>query len=162
MWARSSECGSAIEEDINITKTAGGFVYWYHNSHVYFALIQCEDGSWVLPFGHQKRNESSLDKTAIREVAEEINISKEKLQIIRDIGCYNNVEILDKRKLYTENSFFLMKYASDETNVIAESEHLSVRWWNIEEQLPFMHYIYQKQLVREIIKKEFNIEAKME
>lgn len=55
-----------------------------------------------------------------------------------------------------------MEYISDGLNKLhTDFEHLSAKWWNINEELPFMFYIYQKILINETIKKEFNIDVKL-
>ena len=55
-----------------------------------------------------------------------------------------------------------MEYESNEVDELhTDFEHLSAKWWDIDEEFPFMFYIYQKILISETIKREFDVEAKI-
>ncbi len=162
LWINNSEYGKTFKENIDVEISAGGFVFYKQNSNIYIALVQRDDGSWVLPKGHKKLTDQSLEDAAIREVSEETGLSKSQLRCIRKIDSYTYDEsaaVFDVNKI---NHFYLMEYISDDfIELHTDFEHLSAKWWNIKEELPFMFYIYQKILINETIKREFNIEAKI-
>lgn len=162
LWVNNSEYGKTFKENIDVEISAGGFVFYRQNSDVYVALVQRDDGSWVLPKGHKKISDKSIEETAIREVSEETGLSKKKLRCIKEIDSYTYDESAVAFDVNKINQFYLMEYISDELKELhTDFEHLSAKWWNIREELPFMFYIYQKILINETIKREFNIDAKM-
>ncbi len=162
LWVNNSVYGKTFKENIDIEVSAGGFVFCKYDSNVYLALVQREDGSWVLPKGHKKVKDSSLEETAIREVSEETGLRKNLLRCIRKIDSYSYDETAEELSINKINHFYLIEYLSEEINDLhTDFEHLSAKWWNIAEELPFMFYVYQKILINETIKREFNIDAKM-
>lgn len=162
LWINNSDFGKTLKENIDIEICAGGIVFFKKNDDVYIALVQREDGSWVLPKGHRTNNDNSLEETAIREVSEEAGLSVHKLKCIKKIDSYAHDEtakIYDVNKI---NHFYLIEYVSDSIKELhADFEHLSARWWNIKEELPYMFYVYQKILISETIKNEFGIDVKI-
>lgn len=162
LWVNNSELSKTYKEHFDVEVSAGGFVFSQHNSNIYIALVQRDDGSWVLPKGHKKVSDKSIEETAIREVSEETGLSPNKLRCLRKIDSYAYDESAIAFNINKVNHFYLMEYISDELKELhTDFEHLSAKWWNISEELPFMFYIYQKILINETIKKEFNIEAKL-
>ncbi len=162
LWVNNSELSKTYKEHFDIEVSAGGFVFCRHNSNTYVALVQRDDGSWVLPKGHKKVSDKSIEETAIREVSEETGLSPTKLRCLRKIDSYSYDESAVALDVNKVNHFYLMEYISDEFQELnTDFEHLSAKWWRIDEELPFMFYIYQKVLLNETIKKEFNIDAKM-
>lgn len=162
LWINNSEFGKTLKENIDIEVSAGGFVFCKHKSKIYLALVQREDGSWVLPKGHKKITDNSVEETAIREVSEEIGLLPEKLRCIRKIDTYAHDEIAEIYDINKINFFFLMEYLSNDIDELhTDFEHLSAKWWDVGDELPFMFYVYQKILVNKTIKKEFNIDAKI-
>lgn len=162
LWFNNSVFGKTYKENIDIEISAGGFVFCKNNAGVWLALVQREDGSWVLPKGHKKIKDSSLEETAIREVSEETGLEPIKLKCLKKIDSYSYDETAQTLSINKINHFYLIEYSSNITNALhTDFEHLSAKWWNIEEELPFMFYVYQKILINETIKKEFGIEAKM-
>ena len=160
LWVNNSVYGKTFKENIDIEISAGGFVFCKQNSKIFLALVQREDGSWVLPKGHKKIKDFSIEETAIREVSEETGLQASKLKCLRKIDTYSYDETAEELAVNKINHFYLMEYISDEVNELhTDFEHLSAKWWNIEEELPFMFYIYQKILINETIKREFNIDA---
>lgn len=162
LWINNAEPSKTYKEYFDVEVSAGGFVFQRHNSNIYIALVQRDDGSWVLPKGHKKASEKSLEETAIREVAEETGLCPAKLRCLKKIDSYTYDESAASFKISKINHFFLMEYIADELNELnTDFEHLSAKWWNIGEELPFMFYIYQKILISETIKREFNIDAQI-
>ena len=162
LWVNNSEFGKTFKENIDVEVSAGGLVFFRQNSNIYIALVQRDDGSWVLPKGHKKVIDKSMEETAVREVAEETGLSTKKLRIIDKIGSYSYDESAAKLNVNKINHFYLMEYISDEFKELkTDFEHMSAKWWDINEELPFMFYIYQKILINETIKNEFNIDVKI-
>ena len=55
-----------------------------------------------------------------------------------------------------------MEYVSEKRRELhTDFEHLSAKWWNIREELPFLFYIYQKILISETIKTVFDVDVKI-
>ncbi len=159
-WKNYSDYGETFKENIDIEVSAGGIVYWKQDQNIYIVLVQREDGSWVLPKGHKKINDRSLEKTAIREVKEETGLSSKKLRCVRELDSYTYDETAAAISVSKINHFFLIEYVSDEMDDLhADFEHMSAKWWNINEELPFMFYIYQKILISETLKCEFDVDA---
>lgn len=162
LWINHSEYSKTYKERFDVEVSAGGFVFYKHDSNIYLALVQRDDGSWVLPKGHKKTSDKSMEETAIREVSEETGLSSTKLRCIRKIDSYTYDESAVSFAVNKINYFYLIEYISDELEELnTDFEHLSAKWWDIKQELPFMFYIYQKILVNETIKREFNIDAKM-
>lgn len=162
LWINNSEFSKTYKEHFDVEVSAGGFVFSRYESDTYIALVQRDDGSWVLPKGHKKTTDKSIEETAIREVSEETGLSPTKLRCIKKIDSYSYDETAVAHNVNKINHFYLIEYISDEfVELHTDFEHLSAKWWNIEEELPFMFYLYQKILIYETIKREFNIEAKL-
>lgn len=162
LWVNNSEFGKTFRENIDIEISAGGIVFCKQDSNIYIALVQRDDGSWVLPKGHKKNSDKSLEDTAIREVAEETGLSTKKLRCVKKIDSYSYDESAVVFEVNKINHFYLMEYISDEFEELhTDFEHLSAKWWNVSEELPFMFYIYQKILINETIKGEFGIDIKI-
>lgn len=162
LWINNSEYGKTLKENIDVEVSAGGIVFCRQGTDVYIVLVQRDDGSWVLPKGHKETIDKTLEETAIREVSEETGLLSEKLRCIQRLGSYTYDESAVAYDVNKINHFFLMEYFSDELKELqTDFEHLSAKWWNIKEELPFMFYVYQKILINETIKQEFDIDAKM-
>ena len=162
-WANKSEFGKTFKENLDIEISAGGLVYFVgKDSRIMIALVQREDGSWVLPKGHKKKKDSSLEETAVREVSEETGLNRNHLECIRLIDTYSHDETAKLYSVSKINYFYLVKYNSAEAKELhTDFEHLSAKWWDITEELPFMFYSYQKILIHEAIKAEFGVDVKM-
>lgn len=162
LWVNNSEFGKTLRENIDVEVSAGGIVFCKQNSNIYIALVQRDDGSWALPKGHKKIKDKSLEETAVREIAEETGLLSQKLKCIRLIDTYTHDETAEIFGVNKINYFYLIEYISDEIEELhTDFEHLSAKWWNINKELPFMFYIYQKILINETIKREFNIDIKI-
>lgn len=162
LWINNSEYGKTLKENIDVEVSAGGIVFCRQGADVYIVLVQREDGSWVLPKGHKKTSDKTLEETATREVSEETGLDSKKLSCIKKLDSYTYDESAVAYDVNKINHFFLMEYFSDELKELhTDFEHLSAKWWNIKEELPFMFYIYQKILINETIKQEFAVDAIM-
>lgn len=160
LWFNNSVYGKALKERIDVEISAGGFVFCKQDSGIWLALVQRDDGSWALPKGHKKVKDSSLEETAIREVSEETGLDAGSLKCLRKIDSYSYDETAQELAINKINHFYLIEYTSDTMKELhTDFEHLSAKWWNIQEELPFMFYVYQKILINETIKKEFGIDA---
>lgn len=161
LWMNNSEFGKTYKEYIEVEVSAGGIVFLRQNRDTYIALVQRDDGSWALPKGHKKVNEP-IEDAAIREVSEETGLSKGKLKVIQKIDSYSYDEMAATYDVNKINHFYLMEYTSDKRQELhTDFEHLSAKWWNINEELPFLFYIYQKILISETIKNVFGVDAKI-
>lgn len=135
--------------------------FWRQDPDVYIALVQRDDGSWALPKGHKKVNET-IEEAAIREVSEETGLPKSKLRCLQKIDSYSYDEIAASLDVNKINHFYLMEYVSEKRRELhTDFEHLSAKWWNIREELPFLFYIYQKILISETIKTVFDVDVKI-
>lgn len=162
LWINNSEFSKTYTEYIDVEVSAGGFVFCKNNSEVYLALVQRDDGSWVLPKGHKKASDFNIEATAIREISEETGLSSKNMRCMKKLDSYTFDEIASEYDVNKINHFFLVEYISDELPILkTDFEHNAAKWWNVKKQLPFLFYIYQKIIISETIKKEFNIEAKM-
>ena len=162
LWKNNSELGKTYKENIDVEVSAGGIVFCRRDSHLYLALVQRDDGSWVLPKGHKKINDKSIEETAIREVSEETGLPRQKLRCIKKLGSYSYDESAVALNVNKINYFFLIEFISEEfIELHTDFEHLSAKWWDIGEELPFMFYVYQKILINEAVKREFNIDVKI-
>lgn len=162
LWINNTEFSKTYKEYFDIEVSAGGFVFYRHESKIYLALVQRDDGSWVLPKGHKKNSDVSIEETAIREVSEETGLLSSRLRCLKKLDSYSYDESAASFEINKINHFYLMEYISDEMGELnTDFEHLSAKWWDISKELPFMFYIYQKILINETIKREFNIDAKI-
>ena len=160
LWVNNSEYGKTLKEHIDLEVSAGGIVFCRQDENIYIVLVQREDGSWVLPKGHKENDDKTLEETAIREVSEETGLLVKKLRCIRKLDSYTYDESAVAYDVNKINHFFLMEYFSDELiELHTDFEHLSAKWWNIKEELPFMFYVYQKILIYETIKCEFDVDT---
>ena len=162
LWVNNSEFGKTFKETIEIEISAGGIVVYRNRNDIFIALVQRDDGSWVLPKGHKEKNDKSDEENAIREVAEETGLSISRLKCHRKIDTYAHDESAIAFSSNKLNTFFLMEYISETMDDLqADFEHMSAKWWNLNEELPFMFYVYQKVLISETIKREFGIDVRI-
>lgn len=162
LWKNNTEFGKTFKENIEVEVSAGGFVFTRQESKVYLALVQREDGSWVLPKGHKKVSDKSIEDTAIREVHEETGLYQNKLRCLKKLDSYSHDEVAVSLGISKINHFFLIEYISDGLiELQTDFEHLSAKWWDINDELPFLFYMYQKVLISETIEQEFNVVARI-
>lgn len=162
LWVNNSEYGKTFKETIDIEMSAGGIVFHRNGNAIYVALVQRDDGSWVLPKGHKEKNDKTEEENAIREVAEETGLPTSQLKCHRKIDTYAHDESAIAYSSNKLNTFFLIEFVSDTMDDLqTDFEHLAAKWWNLNEDLPFMFYVYQKVLISETVKKEFGIDVKI-
>jgi len=138
--------------------SAGGIVLARANGEIYVALVQREDGSWVLPKGHKEALDEDLSETAVREVSEELGIDRASIRVERRLDEYASDEIVEEhggRKI----TYFYIMHPSDEgiPSVKPDVDHRDARWWKISEELPYMRYAYQRTLLAETAERLYEI-----
>lgn len=122
--------------------SAGGLVYRVAADGMHFALILDAYNKWTFPKGHVDSTES-LEKTAAREVSEEIGITA--LTLIGDLGT---AELKVHRA--GENSFrklvyyFLFKTAEEKIIVPKVAELKDARWFTQTEAEDVLSYQQNK------------------
>jgi 8-oxo-dGTP pyrophosphatase MutT (NUDIX family) len=141
-------------EDLEIS--AGGIVLTRISGETYVALLQREDGSWVLPKGHQERRDKSLHETAIREVSEELGLDRSSIQVEQKLDAYVSDETFGGPTVRKVNQFFVMLHQAETIPLLKpDADHRDARWWKISETLPHMHYAHQRTLLVQTIEQMF-------
>lgn len=163
LWKNNSEYGESFKKIIDVEVSAGGILILNFKNEKFVALVEREDGSWVLPKGHKNNNEINTDITALREVSEETGIPQSSIRCIKKIDSYT----FDETALYHStnkiNYFYLLEYIGQENfpKLRTDPDHKSAKWWNLNDELPFFYYSYQKIIISDAIKNEYNIEIKI-
>lgn len=135
--------------------SAGGIVLAKVDGETYVALVQREDGGWVLPKGHQEPRDKDLRETAVREVSEELGLNRSSLQVEQELDEYSE-EIGGAYSARKVNHFFVMHYHDGTLPpIMPDIDHRDARWWKIAETLPRMHYGDQRILLGEAIEQMF-------
>ena len=133
--------------------SAGGIVFTTVHGVDYVALVQRHDGGWVLPKGHRSGGED-LRATAVREVSEETGLESSSLRVKEKLDAYasdETGETYDEQKVV---HFFVMRHAGDDLPPLsADIDHRDARWWNTSEELPYIHYAYQRTLLAETMER---------
>jgi len=159
LWKNNSEYGTYMKKAMELEISSGGILVHKYRNEYYVALLQRDDGSWVLPKGHKMKKDKTLEQAAIREVSEETGIHFSKLHVINTTDSYSYDETAES---YGKNKivhFFLMEYIDNDLPELAtDPDHISAKWWNLKEEIPVMRYTYQKVLLYEKIKDQFSIE----
>jgi 8-oxo-dGTP pyrophosphatase MutT (NUDIX family) len=138
------------------TISAGGVVVRNKNGLKQIALVQRDDGKWVLPKGQYDYIEDADEKdTALREIEEELGIEKEYLTVIEYLGChlYDEPAAKDVRKLA---HMFLIEVSDEFTKpLVTDIDHSAAKWFDIEELTKFneLRYSYQEAFIAAAIKK---------
>jgi 8-oxo-dGTP pyrophosphatase MutT (NUDIX family) len=145
---------SADHPELDLEISAGGIVLATETDEIYVALVQREDGSWVLPKGHRESPMEDLSDTAVREVSEELGLDQASLQVGEKLDEYTSDETAAKHNGRKVTYFFVMRYVGDGLpQVSPDLDHLSARWWKITERLPYLHYAYQRTLLAETVER---------
>lgn len=160
VWHNGSSMGLALsstehpEEDPEVS--AGGIVLTTVDAKTYVALVQREDGSWVLPKGHRESREEDLRETAVREVSEELGLDSSSLQVGEKLDEYTSDETAAKYGGRKVTYFYIMQYPTAALpNIRPDVDHMDARWWKISEKLPYMRYAYQRTLLAETVERMF-------
>jgi 8-oxo-dGTP pyrophosphatase MutT (NUDIX family) len=158
VWHNGSSIGlRKTTGDGQLEISAGGIVFATAGGETYVALVQREDGSWVLPKGHQEVQDKDLSETALREVSEELGIDQSTIRIERKLDEYasgEGVEGHGERKIVY---FFVMQSSVGIPPVKPDVDHRSARWWKISEELPYMRYPYQRTLLAEQAEQMYSV-----
>jgi len=131
--------------------SAGGVVYRQDNDDYQFALILDAYDKWTFPKGHIEKNEDR-EKAALREVAEEIGLTKTK-----NLGYLDSIEIKvkepGKRPVPKTVYYYLIKAEDRELNITKEPEVKEAKWLNQEEALKIIGYENAKNIFKAALKK---------
>lgn len=162
VWHNNSSVSPAVsnaehpDEDPEVS--AGGIVLATVEGQHYVALVQREDGSWVLPKGHRESREEALRDTAVREVSEELGLDSSLLQVGERLDEYTSDETTAKYGGRKVTYFFIMQHmALTLPQIRPDIDHLSAQWWKISEELPYMWYTYQRTLLAETAERMFGL-----
>src|SRR3989338_1154301 len=131
--------------------SAGGVGYRQDNDDYQFALILDAYDKWTFPKGHIEKNEDR-EKAALREVAEEIGLTKTK-----NLGYLDSIEIKvkepGKRPVPKTVYYYLIKAEDRELNITKEPEVKEAKWLNQEEALKIIGYENAKNIFKAALKK---------
>jgi 8-oxo-dGTP pyrophosphatase MutT (NUDIX family) len=158
VWHNRSSAGlerSAREGQFEVS--AGGIVFTAADGGVYVALVEREDGSWVLPKGHQETRDKDLQETALREVSEELGIDRELIRVERKLDEYASGETVEDHGERKVIYFFMMQSPSGLLPLKQDVDHRAARWWKISEELPYMRYPYQRTLLAETAERTYGV-----
>jgi 8-oxo-dGTP pyrophosphatase MutT (NUDIX family) len=158
VWHNSSSPrpGKSGQEQIEVS--AGGIVFATVHGETYVGLVQREDGSWVLPKGHQETRDKDLRETAVREVSEELGIDAAAIRVERSLDAYASGEPVEEATERKVVYFFVMQSSAEGIPAIRpDVDHRAARWWNISEELPYMRYPYQRTLLAEISERMYSV-----
>jgi 8-oxo-dGTP pyrophosphatase MutT (NUDIX family) len=151
IWHNQSEPGRSLDTGVDFAVSAGGIVYADDAERRHILLLKRHDGAWVLPKGHKKLTDTSLEETALREVAEESGIRASSLQVEESLDTYTDstFDFQGERKVVT---IFSIRYlGSGLPSLTPDADHAEAHWWPIAESVPEMLYPYQSTLVAEFI-----------
>lgn len=147
IWHNQSLPSVSAKKIIDYSTSAGGIVYTEIGQDTYILLVQRHDGFWILPKGHKKFDDASLEITALREVTEEGGISAEHLQIESKLDSYT-----DTRYETKVVHLFSIRYLGNELpKLVTDTDHAQAEWFKISEQLPVMMYLSQEEILQEFI-----------
>ena len=150
VWHNRSSIGrKRTADDGEPEISAGGIVFAAEDGETYVALVQRDDGSWVLPKGHQETRDKDLRETAVREVSEELGIDPALIRVERKLDEYAAGEAVEEHGERKVIYFFVMQTTGGIPPVKPDVDHRAARWWKISEELPYMHYPYQRTLLAE-------------
>lgn len=137
-----------MKENIKKGISAGGVVRKIINNEVYIVLIKeadMPDHIWVLPKGHQEKNET-LEQTAKREIREETGLTN--LKIIQKLGIKKRLSY-EKDELKTIH-YFLFDCEDRNSPETAEDEGkiMQVKWFPLQ-GLPKLFFQEQREIISE-------------
>jgi 8-oxo-dGTP pyrophosphatase MutT (NUDIX family) len=148
VWHNHSVPAPFMQATIDVTAAAGGIVYADIGGERFVILLCRHDGAWVLPKGHRRHADTSLEETAAREVAEECGLPRESLAVGRLLQTYTD-STSGEHKVVT---IFKIRFLGDSLPVPRpDADHAAVKWWRVVEMLPPMLYPYQTIVLAEFV-----------
>lgn len=149
VWHNQSYPGKEMTTQFDLSVSAGGLVYIQIADSIYILLLQRSEGLWVLPKGHKKISDKSLEDAALREVSEECGLSSDLFEIEKELDSYVDDSFIHENEKKIVH-IYLMKLKNSSLPVLMpDFDHIKAAWWSIEEPLPEMFYSSQIRLVSE-------------
>lgn len=139
-------------------ESAGAVVVSRDDDEVlHVALLMRFDGSsWGLPKGHREPRDEAIERTAVREVSEELGIDLPALRIIRKLDQYShNRSQPDKPKLV---SVFLIEVVGRGCPPLhPDAEHPKAEWFPLEAPLPALFHERQRIILAQAALEHFGV-----
>lgn len=124
--------------------SAGGLVYRIADGGYHFALILDAYNKWTFPKGHVDTVES-LEKTAAREISEEIGIQE--LTLVAPLGSAElKVHRSGEASFRKLVHYFLFRTAEEHLQVPKVAELKDARWFSTEEARAHLTYSQNKEM----------------
>lgn len=122
-----------------------GIVCCEKNGEIYIALLQDNNNNWIIPKGHQEKNETFIE-TAIREIYEETKIKLTSKDLVDKIGEYQYFSTLENcLKLIKAYCFKISTFVDIIPQV--EEKFKTGMWVKIEESIDKISYPEQKEML---------------
>ncbi|MEI8072837.1 MAG: NUDIX domain-containing protein [Candidatus Saccharibacteria bacterium] len=133
--------------------SSGGIVFRLINGEIEIVLLQDLKSRWSIPKGHIESGETP-EKTALREVAEETNLTD--LKIISKLDKIHFFYRMNGKLIFMMNFIYLIE--STNFNDILQTEEdapwiTDVKWFKAEEAYDILEYKATKVILREAINK---------
>ncbi|MFY9618620.1 MAG: NUDIX hydrolase [Pyrinomonadaceae bacterium] len=140
VWHNESNPGEFMQSTIDFSVSAGGIVYADNGGERVVLLLRRHDGSWILPKGHKKIEDKSLEDVALREVSEEAGIPARDLRVEEPLETY--MDTTHEPKVV---HLFAIRYLGRELPVVQlGADHAEACWWPVSSSgFPDMLYPYQ-------------------
>jgi 8-oxo-dGTP pyrophosphatase MutT (NUDIX family) len=130
----------------NITKdnmkseiAAGGLIVRKNHDKWKLLFVRDPYGQWTFPKGHSEKIDTTLLNTAIREIREEVGLTK--IELIREIIQVNYKFTLNKIEINKTVTFFLFKLTQSEPIVCQTTEGISdYKWVDLNTAISFTGY----------------------
>jgi 8-oxo-dGTP pyrophosphatase MutT (NUDIX family) len=151
IWHNHSIPGVYETEFVDPVVSAGGIVFCREDKTTFIALLQRDDGYWVLPKGQKMRGENSIEETALREVCEETGLRQSDLKILDHVGYYSNDTDLANMGITKVVHLFLMQHLARERVPMTAVDHSRAVWWPITNELPRIKHKSQEAYIRQAL-----------
>ena len=149
VWHNLSVYDDSINSRVDFKTSGGGIVHTNYNNKAYVLLLNRDDGNWVLPKGHKKANNESIENCAIREVSEESGIPREFLKVERFLEMYTDTTIENETKIV--HIFQISYTGNDLPSLIPDNDHEEAKWFEINDEIPILYYSYQSTILAEFV-----------
>ncbi|XP_072942706.1 bis(5'-nucleosyl)-tetraphosphatase [asymmetrical] [Epargyreus clarus] len=128
-------------------QAAGLVIFRYTNQMVQFLLLQTSYGEhhWTPPKGHVDPGEDDWT-TALRETQEEAGLTKNDLEIYKDVTKTLEYYVNNKRKYVV---YWLAQMKNPETKVTLSDEHQDFKWLGLKEAQDLSGFADMKQMLAE-------------